>query len=154
MSDIRCTDSKLLINKKEINEIISHGHEIGSHTHTHRTLSKLDLPQLIEEIDTNLEILNKIGAEINNFAIPYGMRRLIKNEHIPYLQTKFNSIAFGEPGMLHHQEIDKLQRYPDLVQEYSSILPTLSESIEQRKLRRLRRKEIATITQGTVNIKI
>ena len=112
LSDIRCKDSELLINKKEINEIISHGHEIGSHTHTHRTLSKLDLLQLIEEIDTNLEILNKIGAEINNFAIPYGMRRLIKNEHIPYLQTKFNSIAFGEPGMLHHQEIDKLQRYP------------------------------------------
>ncbi len=110
--DIRCPNSELLINKNEIIEIISYGHEIGAHTHTHRTLSKLDLPQLTEEIDTNVKILNEIGAEINNFAIPYGMRRLIRNEHVPYLQKKFNTIAYGEPGMLHHQEPGKLQRYP------------------------------------------
>ncbi|MDB3866617.1 polysaccharide deacetylase family protein [Acidimicrobiia bacterium] len=112
LSDIRCPNSELLISKKEVIKLISHGHEIGAHTHTHKTLSKIDLPQLIEEIEANLEILNEIGAEINNFAIPYGMRRLMRNEQMPYLQTKFNTIAYGEPGMLHHQQTGKLQRYP------------------------------------------
>ena len=112
LSDIRCDNSDLLINKNELSEIYNNGHEIGAHTHTHKTLSKLNLIELTEEIESNLSILQDLGFDIHNFAIPYGMRRLILSEHVRYLLTKFSSIAYGEAGMLHSQSQKKIQRYP------------------------------------------
>ena len=40
------------------------------------------------------------------------MRRLINKEQIAYLLEVFDSISFGEPGMLFNHEKQKIQRYP------------------------------------------
>ena len=112
LQDIRCTNPDFIIKKEEVQELINSDHEIGSHTHSHKTLSKISLDDLKTEIETNLQILSKFNVEISNFAIPYGMRRLINKEQIAYLLEVFDSISFGEPGMLFNHEKQKIQRYP------------------------------------------
>ena len=112
LQDIRCTNPDFIIKEEEVQELINSDHEIGSHTHSHKTLSKISLDDLKTEIETNLQILSKFNVEISNFAIPYGMRRLINKEQISYLLEVFDSISFGEPGMLFNHEKQKIQRYP------------------------------------------
>ena len=112
LQDIRCTNPDFIIKEEEVQELINSDHEIGSHTHSHKTLSKISLDDLKTEIETNLQILSKFNVEISNFAIPYGMRRLINKEQIAYLLEVFDSISFGEPGMLFNHEKQKIQRYP------------------------------------------
>jgi len=86
-------------------------HEIGSHTHSHETLSGLKFENFKYEIDKNLEILSKYN-EIKSFAIPFGMRRYVTNEQISHLKHNFECIAYGEPGMLFNQKRGLIQRYP------------------------------------------
>lgn len=112
LNDIRCEDIELIINENELQKLIIKNHEIGAHTHSHKTLSKINLDSLKSEIENNLSILNKFNINVKNFAIPFGMRRLIKEEQINYLLDKFDSISFGEPGMLFCHTKDKIQRYP------------------------------------------
>ena len=40
------------------------------------------------------------------------MRRYIKNHQLDYLRGIFDSVAFGEPGMLYDQKEGLIQRYP------------------------------------------
>ena len=40
------------------------------------------------------------------------MRRYVKEEQIDYLMEVFDSVSFGEPGMLFSQKKGKVQRYP------------------------------------------
>ena len=40
------------------------------------------------------------------------MRRLITEEQVNYLLEKFDSVSFGEPGMLFSHSNGRIQRYP------------------------------------------
>ena len=112
LKDIRCEDVDLIINENEVQKLIIQNHEIGAHTHSHKTLSKISLGNLKSEIEQNLSILNKFNTKVKNFAIPYGMRRLITEEQVNYLLEKFDSVSFGEPGMLFGHSNGRIQRYP------------------------------------------
>lgn len=112
LHDIRCEDIDFIINENEVQELIIQNHEIGAHTHSHKTLSKITLDNLKSEIEQNLIILNKFNTKVKNFAIPYGMRRLVTEEQVNYLLEKFDSVSFGEPGMLFSHSNDRIQRYP------------------------------------------
>lgn len=112
LSDINCADEKLLIDEKGIERIVSAGHEIGAHTHSHRTLKGLSDEEFTIEINKNIEILNSLGIKPLNFAIPFGMRRYIKQSQLDYLYSFFNSVSYGEPGMLYNHTHGKIQRYP------------------------------------------
>ncbi len=112
LSDIKCLDESLLINKTDTEKIKKEGHEIGAHTHTHKTLKNINREQFDYEISENLKILNSLNIYPKNFAIPFGMRRYVKDEQMNYLIEVFDSVSFGEPGMLFSQETGKVQRYP------------------------------------------
>ena len=112
LSDIKCFDENKLIDKSGTKKIIEEGHEIGSHTHSHRTLTNINEEEFLYEINQNLIILNSLNIYPTNFAIPFGMRRYVKDEQLEYLYKNFNSVSFGEPGMLFKQEKSKIQRYP------------------------------------------
>lgn len=52
----------------------SKGHEIGSHTHTHRNMAKLDKAELIKEFETSIQELQKNvdwKLPLLSFAYPY-----------------------------------------------------------------------------------
>jgi len=112
LSDIKCNDENLLITIDQLEAIKANGHEIGAHTHSHKTLSNIDEEDFKHEITKNLEILKLNNIEPKNFAVPFGMRRYIKNYQLDYLLGIFDSVAFGEPGMLYEQKKGLIQRYP------------------------------------------
>ncbi len=117
LSDIKCKDEKLLINENELDSIQKAGHEIGAHTHSHRTLKNINKEEFIFEISENLKVLNSYNIYPKNFAIPFGMRRYATKYQIQYLLDKFDSVAYGEPGMLFTQKISEIQRYPWKIEE-------------------------------------
>ena len=105
-------DQSTFIDIDGLRKIINKKHEIGSHTHSHFLTKKLSKENLTYEITKNLEILSSQQLSVRSFAIPYGMRRYIKKSQILYLKKYFDSICFGEPGMLFKHESSKIQRYP------------------------------------------
>jgi peptidoglycan/xylan/chitin deacetylase (PgdA/CDA1 family) len=112
LSDINCPDEDFLIDEKGLEKIINAGHEIGAHTHSHRTLKRLTEEEFNIEINKNIEILKSLGIRPLNFAIPFGMRRYINQSQLDYLNSIFNSVSYGEPGMLYNHIPGKIQRYP------------------------------------------
>ena len=57
----------------ELVDLLSRGHEIGAHTHTHLDCAKARVPDAVSNIHTNLSQLRDMGADhITQFAYPYG----------------------------------------------------------------------------------
>ena len=63
----------LMKRPRYIREIYDMGHEIGSHTHTHRNLTLLQPLEIEREFQISLEVLSKIiKSDIKGVAYPYG----------------------------------------------------------------------------------
>lgn len=62
-----------LLGWKEIKELSEYGIEFGSHTRTHKDLTKC-LPEKVEAeiIESKSEIENKLGKSVTTFAYPFG----------------------------------------------------------------------------------
>ncbi len=112
LKDTKIIDKEKLINSEIIQKLIDHGHEIGSHTHSHRTLKDLSEEELRYEINENLKYIYEFGIKPKSFSTPYGMKRLVKNSQIAILNEYFDVICFGEPGLLHKQQKSLIERYP------------------------------------------
>lgn len=112
IKNIGLDDKDKIINADIINDLIKNDHEIGAHTHSHFKLSNLNFEDFKDEIQKNLDILRQFSENINSFAIPFGMRRYLKNEQIGYLENNFKTICYGEAGMLFDQDHKNIQRYP------------------------------------------
>jgi len=110
--NINSKGTEKLIDISEVYMLIDKGHQIGSHSHSHHTLSGLNQSDFEFEINKNLEILNNLKVQLNSFAIPFGMRRYLTNQQFEYLNNIFNTVCYGEPGMLYNHTPDKIQRYP------------------------------------------
>lgn len=112
LKNINQANSLKILNKKILQEILEDGHEVGGHTHNHQKLKKLNVIDFQNEIQMNLKIMEKEGIKLNSFAIPYGMRRFVKSEQLDYLNFYFDSICFGEPGMLFRKNNKYISRTP------------------------------------------
>lgn len=72
----------------EVELMLKMGHEIGSHTMTHRRLSNIDITELHSEIIEPKDILHtKLGIKELHFAYPYGLATDINNEAITMINT-------------------------------------------------------------------
>ena len=61
------------MNETDINEWISNGMSIGSHSHYHSDLTKISENNLINELDFSKKILeDKFNNKNNIFCYPYG----------------------------------------------------------------------------------
>ena len=112
MKNIGLDNESKIINKNIISKLVEHNHEIGAHTHSHYKLSKLDFKVFKNEVDNNLILLKEFSPEIESFAIPFGMRRYLNKDQIEYLTSNFQTVCFGEAGMLFSQDERSIQRYP------------------------------------------
>jgi len=64
----------LTTNEENIAKLIEMGHEVGSHTATHKVLIDLDASELEEELKRSKEYLEDVtGREVLGFAYPYGL---------------------------------------------------------------------------------
>ena len=82
---------KELMNEKDINEWVSNGMSIGSHSHYHSDLTKLSENNLINELDFSKKILEDKFNNINNiFCYPYG---------------KVNDIAYNFVKKIYHKAL-------------------------------------------------
>jgi peptidoglycan/xylan/chitin deacetylase (PgdA/CDA1 family) len=65
---------KLMINNKElVRELINMEHEVGSHTHTHRDLTRIGINEVEEEFRLSKGIISElIGSDDIGIAYPYG----------------------------------------------------------------------------------
>lgn len=110
--DINFKSLEDLISESDLMRLYSEGHEIGAHTHTHKTLSRIEYNQFLTEINRNLEFFKQKKINVKSFAIPYGMRRYVKSRQLNYLISTFDTVCFGEPGMLFNQKNNLIQRTP------------------------------------------
>lgn len=65
--------SEQLMDETQIREWLAAGHQIGSHSMTHRNLRHLSPAEMREEIFASKKLLeDRFGVEIKNFCYPYG----------------------------------------------------------------------------------
>ena len=100
-----------LMNEKDINEWLSNGMSIGSHSHYHSDLTKLSENNLINELDFSKKILeDKFNNNNNIFCYPYG---------------KVNDIAYNFVKKIYHKALTtNRSRYDTFVHD-SHLIPRI-----------------------------
>lgn len=56
----------------DIDKLLSEGHEVGSHTMTHRNMATLSQAELVDELRGSADALQKRTGEVKHFAWPFG----------------------------------------------------------------------------------
>jgi peptidoglycan/xylan/chitin deacetylase (PgdA/CDA1 family) len=77
-------ENRISLSSEEIRFLSKAGHCIGSHTHSHKSLSSIPSNEAAAEIQRGKEILEEvIGSPIVHFSYPFGMRRFLKTGYTP-----------------------------------------------------------------------
>lgn len=88
-----------LINWDDVAELISIGHDIGSHTNTHQRLNIKDGNILEYEIgQSSKKIESKIGKKVKWFAFPFGNLDSITPESVAYMRKHYSYYMSGIRG--------------------------------------------------------
>jgi peptidoglycan/xylan/chitin deacetylase (PgdA/CDA1 family) len=88
------------LSRAELAELHASGHTIGCHSHSHFVLSRLPRSAWAAEIDDSRRALEDIiGAAVEHFSWPYGMRRHFSEALRGYCgEIGFKTIANAIPG--------------------------------------------------------
>ena len=94
---------RVALSSSELREVDAAGHTIACHTHTHRKLSELPLPEGQQEMLESKHILEDLLAKpVEHFSYPFGMPRYFPRALKDYAKTiGFRTIADAMPCMLH-----------------------------------------------------
>jgi len=84
----------------QIKEILKQGHEVASHSLTHRKLSNLTFDEIEKEVSESKKILEKLGAKVEGFRSPGGVMPKELAEILKQYEYKYDSsvIASFLPG--------------------------------------------------------
>lgn len=95
------------LNYNDINFLLSCGHSIGSHSHTHKVLSLLDEESLQFELEESKNILcKKFNLKKIGFAIPYGQENTFNNKIIEMiLLNGYEHVSTQIPGNVNNIKI-------------------------------------------------
>lgn len=110
---IKYYGDRLTLARSELRDIADCGHTIGCHTHSHAQLSKTPRENWHAEILVSKNILEGISEQaIQDFSIPYGMRRHFSDDLRSYCNSiGFKTIVVGIPSQHHAEKVDPLQIY-------------------------------------------
>ncbi len=88
----------------ELRELAAAGHTIGSHTFSHHVLTDLATHDAVEEIEKGKRAIESIlGANVEHFSYPYGMRRHFNDGLKSYCrEIGCTTIATAIAGLQHH----------------------------------------------------
>lgn len=82
----------------EIKKMANYGMEIGSHTHTHRHLSKLPAKTVKEELQrSKYDIEDRIGLEVSSISLPHGDYNRIVLKICR--EVGYKNICLSKPGL-------------------------------------------------------
>jgi peptidoglycan/xylan/chitin deacetylase (PgdA/CDA1 family) len=85
--------------KKKVSQILAWGGEIGSHTMSHRPLSRLSDDDVKRELVGSLEFLQRLGVSARTLALPYGIMpkngRLVRGFEWKGRTIAFNSVVWA-----------------------------------------------------------
>lgn len=100
------------LSSDELRALRARGHTVGSHSHSHFDLASLPPKIAFDEIRFGKATLERIlGARVDHFAYPYGMRRHFTHAlRAACLECGFKTIASGMPGHLHGPDSGLLHR--------------------------------------------
>ncbi len=92
--------------RREIEEAVAAGHEIGCHGHRHLKRSTVSLGTFAEDLQSSVERLQKwFGEKPISYAFPYGNYSLAD---LPLISQHFDFVTTVEPGIIDDQS-DKRQ---------------------------------------------
>jgi peptidoglycan-N-acetylglucosamine deacetylase len=85
---------------KQIKQIIKQGHEIASHSHTHKNLKQITFDELEKEVFESKKILEKLGAKVNGFRAPFGIAPIELLDILKKYKYNYDSSIIGSwfPG--------------------------------------------------------
>lgn len=92
-------DERKFMSWEQAREMSSSGMEMGSHTHTHRILSKLSPDEQLEELSTSKRIIEQqLGKEVVSLAYPRGKRDAFDRTTEEMARRAGYKIAFSFDG--------------------------------------------------------
>lgn len=97
------TGDPFTLTRAELVALHADGHVIGAHTHTHPVLSGVPPMRARAEIRKNKRDLEAlVGAPVEHFAYPYGLRRYFDDRLIAYCQSiGLRTVARAIPATQH-----------------------------------------------------
>lgn len=98
-NDIKEASKNSYLTWEMINEMSKDVFEIGLHTHTHPIISKMEIQQFINEMNTSIKILEENANHTNIFAYPNGKKDDYNKQSIDVL-GKFNIKAAVTTDMM------------------------------------------------------
>lgn len=85
--------------KKKVRQILAWGGEVGSHSLSHRPLSRLSDDEVKRELAGSLEFLKRLGVDAKSLALPYGImpknERLVRGFVWKGRTVTFNSVVWA-----------------------------------------------------------
>lgn len=92
-------ESVVQLSRKDLRQLVAHGHEIGCHTFTHRRVTDLSRAEFSREVTANRAFVRDVaGYEIATFAYPYGTVGLFAKRAC---DGRFVACRSIEPGVDH-----------------------------------------------------
>jgi peptidoglycan/xylan/chitin deacetylase (PgdA/CDA1 family) len=96
---LECADPPLFLNWEQAREMLDNGMDIGSHTHSHRILSKLSEEGQIEELSKSRELLERhLNTRLKSLAIPVGALHSFNDSTERALRQTRYQVAFSFYG--------------------------------------------------------
>jgi peptidoglycan/xylan/chitin deacetylase (PgdA/CDA1 family) len=91
------------LSSDEIREMSRAGHVIAAHTHVHHNLASVPVQRVVDDMRLNIEMIESItGTAVQDFAIPFGMRRFYDTAlEAPIMALGISTISYAIPAMQH-----------------------------------------------------
>jgi len=103
-------DPPLFLDWNQAREMAAGGMSIGSHTHSHRILSKLSAAEQTEELAQSRDVLEReITRPVESLAIPVGLRNSFNSDTEQALSAARYRVAFSFYGGVNR--LQDLQRF-------------------------------------------
>lgn len=94
----------------ELKEMESANMIVGGHSHRHRTLSNLLVPEVHNDLHCNINFLNSVlNNPIHTFSYPYGKKNTYHNGVIEILRSLGINLAFSSEVGINNSTIDLFQ---------------------------------------------
>jgi len=123
--------NKPYMTNNQVQELLEQGHKIGSHSATHPDFSRLSKDEILSEMISSKEALNKaFNADIKYFAFPYGIRpsKAIEEE---IFKKNIYKLYFGTKNNLSNDkdtkvwERDKMEQRQEISRIWFSAVPVI-----------------------------
>jgi peptidoglycan/xylan/chitin deacetylase (PgdA/CDA1 family) len=101
-------DKPTYMTEKDVRNLMSRGHHIGSHTDTHIDLTSYHPEVLEKELDKSNKFLDKLGIQQSDFASPYGKYDDIL---LPIIESRQRSHRGTETGVNTKQNFNPYKLY-------------------------------------------